>query len=76
MRDHTTYPSTCLTYLYTHHDGVAVDRPLELREVRLHAAVARQGDVPHLDPKVVARLGGGNADMSTKLKDRLCDPAL
>ena len=40
----------------THHDGVAVDSSLELREVWQHAAVARQGNVPHLDPEVVASL--------------------
>ena len=41
---------------FTHHDGVAIDGSLELREVRLHALVGRQGDVPHLDPEVVAGL--------------------
>ena len=43
-------------YTSTHHDGVAIDGSLELREVRLHALVGRQGDVPHLDPEVVAGL--------------------
>ena len=46
----------CEKYTSTHHDGVAIDGSLELREVRLHALVGRQGDVPHLDPEVVAGL--------------------